>query len=89
MKIERKLLSQCTWEDLKRIHPKNRRCEDEDGNSDCDTLVTDRCPYLREIDGEDDCAYFWIAQAETMDDVRIAIERFGDVLVRLTAKEAE
>lgn len=88
MKIERKLLSQCTLEDLKRIYPKNVRCEDEDGNTDCQLFLTNCCPYLSTINEEDDdCAYCWLVQAQTPEDIKATLDKFGDILVRLKVEE--
>lgn len=65
MKIERKLLSKCSLEDLKRIQPKNVRCNDENGNTDCEIFRTHTCPYFPKSSDEIECAYVDLLQART------------------------
>lgn len=84
MRIERKKLSECTVEDLKRIYPKNRRCWSEDGNTDCE-FFDYRCPYHCDNGGErdGDCAYCELVCCKTQEDIDKVIKDFGDITVRL------
>ena len=88
MKIERKLLSQCGLDDLKRIYPKNVRCNDENGNTDCNLSRIGTCPYFsKNHDDDTNCAYVDILQAKTMRDIKKIITIYGDIVVRLVPKK--
>lgn len=90
MRIERKLLSQCTLEDFMRLHPKNSGCYDECGNTSC-TMPGCKCVYFGTKDSEAAkrrhyCAFFDIIEIRTLEDVKRLINYYGDISVRLEVK---